>query len=226
MKETPQTAGPFLLPSLPYPYDALEPVIDEKTLKIHHTELHQGYVDKLNTAIEGCFSFHGTVDQLLRRIDNVPESIREEVRNNAGGHHNHSLFWETLSPQPQTESPTTEALLSAVRSTFGSLATFQEHFNEEATNFFSNGWTWLCSDRHGELLIRSTKDHDTPLHEGLCPLLVVDIWEHAYCLKYQNRRAEYLNAIWKIMDWSMAAKRWESVPEIALQTEHLWRPTG
>lgn len=192
------------LPKLPYPHDALEPHIDERTMKIHHGKHHQGYVDKLNKTIEGYGNLQDkSVDKLLEDIDTVPTEVRTQVRNNGGGHYNHSLFWKIMSPQgggqPEGE------LSNMINDTFGSLETFQEKFVETAVSRFGSGWGWLVlNDSSLELV--STPNQFSPLSQGQIPLFGVDVWEHAYYLKYQNKRGEYLKAFLNLINWDQVQK--------------------
>ncbi len=198
-----------VLPPLPYSYDALEPYIDARTMEIHHTKHHQGYVDKLNAALEKHPElFNKTVEQLLEDLDAVPEDIRTAVRNNGGGHANHSLFWPCMSPEggrkPEGE------LANKIEETFGSFENFKELFSTEAANRFGSGWAWLCVDRSNDLIVLSTPNQDTPLSQGLKPILGLDVWEHAYYLKYQNRRVEYIQNWWNIVNWAQVIKNYNS----------------
>jgi len=194
----------FVLPSLPYPYDALEPYIDTKTMEIHHGKHHQAYVNNLNAALEGEYASHPelrdkSLEALLSNLDAVPESIRLAVRNNGGGHSNHSFFWPLLDKNGSKE-PSGE-LLQALRTSFGSLEAFREAFAGAAAKRFGSGWAWLSKKPDGSLIIHSTANQDSPLSEGLKPLIGLDVWEHAYYLKYQNRRPEYITAFWNILNW-------------------------
>lgn len=195
------------LPELKYPKDSLEPHIDAKTMEIHHGKHHQGYVDKLNAALEGHQDLAAKpLAELLRGIDSVPESIRTAVRNNGGGHANHSLFFAHLSPQgggkPQGD------LAKAMDSAFGSFDSFKEKFAEAAATRFGSGWAWLCLTEKGELHIDSTPNQDSPLMEGHTPVMGLDVWEHAYYLNYQNRRPDYIGAFWNVVDWNTVAENY------------------
>jgi Fe-Mn family superoxide dismutase len=193
------------LPPLPYAPDALEPHIDAQTMQIHHGKHHQAYVTNLNAAIEKAPELAGwSIDDLCRRINEVPETVRPAVRNNGGGHWNHSLFWQLMAPN--TGGEPSGALGEAITSSFGSFATFKEQFQAAGMGRFGSGWAWLVSDG-GKLSITSTPNQDNPLMEGKHALLGVDVWEHAYYLKYQNRRADYLGAWWSVVNWSEVAKR-------------------
>lgn len=199
----------FELPKLDYPYDALEPHIDARTMEIHHTKHHAGYVAKANAALEGAPELQGkSVEELLADISSVPESIRTAVRNNAGGHANHSVFWKVMAPgaggEPQGE------LASAIDGAFGSFEAFKEQFSTAAMSRFGSGWGWLVRDASGGLKVLSCGNQDSPLMEGLTPLLGVDVWEHAYYLNYQNRRADYIAAWWNVVNWSEVASRFSA----------------
>ncbi|KMY43751.1 superoxide dismutase [Bacillus sp. FJAT-27916] len=198
----------FSLPQLPYEYDALEPHIDKETMNIHHTKHHNTYVTNLNAALEGHEDLAGkSLEELLANIESVPESIRTAVRNNGGGHANHSLFWELLSPNGGGE-PTGE-LAEAIAAKFGSFESFKEEFAKAATTRFGSGWAWLTV-KDGELELYSTANQDSPLMEGKTPILGLDVWEHAYYLNYQNRRPEYIASFWNIVNWDEVAKRYAS----------------
>ncbi|WP_291161850.1 superoxide dismutase [Gemmatimonas sp. UBA7669] len=194
------------LPPLPYAPEALEPHIDAQTMNIHHGKHHQAYVTNLNAAIEKAPELAGwSLDDLCRRINEVPEAVRTAVRNNGGGHWNHSLFWQLMAPNAGGEP--TGALGEAIVAAFGSFATFKEQFQAAGMGRFGSGWAWLVSD-HGKLSIVSTPNQDNPLMEGKHAILGVDVWEHAYYLKYQNRRADYLGAFWNVVNWAEVAKRY------------------
>lgn len=195
------------LPPLPYAYNALEPVIDTKTLEIHHTKHHRSYVDKLNATLEKYPNLQNkTVEELIGSLDEIPEAIRTAVRNNAGGHFSHSLYWNCMSPTAQEYVP--EELDKALVETFGSIVAFKEQFSKAAASFFGSGWVWLVVDTDKKLKIISTQGHDSPLMTGNHPLMVIDIWEHAYYLKYQNRRPEYIQNWWNVLDWKAVGKRY------------------
>lgn len=194
------------LPPLPYAPEALEPHIDAQTMNIHHGKHHQAYVTNLNAAIEKAPELAGwSLDDLCRRINEVPMAVRTAVRNNGGGHWNHSLFWQLMAPNAGGEP--TGALGEAIVAAFGSFATFKEQFQAAGMGRFGSGWAWLVSD-HGKLSIVSTPNQDNPLMEGKHAILGVDVWEHAYYLKYQNRRADYLGAFWNVVNWAEVAKRY------------------
>lgn len=188
------------LPELPYKVNALEPYIDAKTMEIHHGKHHATYVTKLNEALEKHpHLFEVSLETLLANLASVPEDIRTAVRNHGGGHHNHTLFWTILTPETG-QTPRGE-LFTVIRETFGTLENFKKLFEQEATNRFGSGWAWLVVDAFGKLKVYSTANQDSPLAEGLTPILGLDVWEHAYYLTYQNRRAEYITAFWNIVNW-------------------------
>ncbi len=189
----------FTLPDLPYDYDALEPHIDERTMKIHHTKHHQGYTDKLNKALEGHEFAELDIEEVLRRINEVPEDRRQGVINNGGGYANHSLFWTILSPNGGGD-PTGD-IAGAIKDEFGSFENFKNEFNNAATGRFGSGWGWLCVKQDGSLEVLSTPNQDSPLMNGLTPILGLDVWEHAYYLNYQNKRGDYVNAFWNLVNW-------------------------
>ena len=195
----------FELPPLPYDYAALDPYIDEQTMRIHHDKHHGTYVTNLNAALENQPNLQGkSIEELLRDINRVPENIRTAVRNNGGGHANHSMFWEIMAPNAGGQP--SGALAEAINSSFGGLDAFKEQFTKAATTRFGSGWAWLLADG-GRLEITSTANQDSPLMEGRVPILGLDVWEHAYYLKYQNRRPEYINAWWNVVNWNAVAER-------------------
>lgn len=194
------------LPALPYAHDALEPHIDAQTMQIHHGKHHQAYVTNLNAAIEKAPELAGwSLDDLCRRIAEVPEAVRTAVRNNGGGHWNHSLFWELMGPNAGGEP--TGALGEAITAAFGSFTAFKEQFQAAGMGRFGSGWAWLVST-NGTLSIMSTPNQDNPLMEGKHAILGVDVWEHAYYLHYQNRRADYLGAFWNVVNWTAVSARY------------------
>jgi Fe-Mn family superoxide dismutase len=196
------------LPDLPYAFDALEPHIDARTMEIHHDKHHAGYVSKLNAALEGHPDLAAkSVEDLLRGIDQVPESIRTAVRNNGGGHANHSLFWPTMSPNGGG-APSGD-LASAIDGAFGSFGDFQTQLSNAAGGQFGSGWGWLVVSG-GNLEVLSTANQDSPLMHGKTPILGIDVWEHAYYLHYQNRRADYVKAWWNVIDWDAVAQRFQA----------------
>ena len=198
---------PVTLPALPYKYDALEPHIDARTMEIHHTKHHQAYVNNLNAAIEKAPELQGkSLDELMRGINNVPESVRTAVRNNGGGHWNHSMFWELMAPNKGGEP--TGKLADAIKKSFGDFAKFKEQFAAAGAGRFGSGWAWLLNDG-GTLSITSTPNQDNPLMEGKTAILGLDVWEHAYYLKYQNRRPEYIAAWWNTVNWDAVAGRFK-----------------
>lgn len=200
------TMAHALLP-LPYAFDALEPHIDAKTMEIHYTKHHQTYVDKLNEALAKHPELEGkTVEELVADLEMIPEDIRTAVRNHGGGHLNHMLFWQTLAPNAGGEPNGT--LKEAIDAAFGSFAEFQEKFTAAALGRFGSGWAWLVSDG-GTLGVVATANQDSPLTDGKTPLLGVDVWEHAYYLKYQNKRADYVKAFWNVINWKEVEGRFE-----------------
>ena len=198
----------FTLPPLPYDFAALEPTIDAKTMEIHHDKHHGAYVNNLNAALEKAPELQSkSLDDLLRHLDAVPESIRTAVRNNGGGHWNHSMFWEIMSPNGGGEP--SGKLGDAIRSAFGSFDAFKTQLNDAGAKRFGSGWAWVINDG-GKLSITSTPNQDNPLMEGKRAIMGVDVWEHAYYLKYQNRRPDYLAAWWNVVNWDEIAKRFEA----------------
>jgi len=196
------------LPPLPYDYNALEPSIDEQTMRIHHDKHHQGYVNGLNSALEGHADLQSkSVGDLLKNLNAVPDSIRTAVRNTGGGHFNHTLFWTSMSPSGGGKP--SGPLASALDAAFGSFDSFKETLSKTAGGQFGSGWGWLVVDS-GTLKALSTPNQDNPISQGMTPLLGVDVWEHAYYLKYQNRRADYIAAWWDVIDWEEVARRFEA----------------
>ncbi len=188
----------YSVPNLPYDYNALEPHIDEQTMRVHHDKHHQAYVDKANAALEGTEWAQKPVQEVLQNLDRLPDDKRGAVRNNGGGHYNHSLFWEWMAPGGSS-GPDAE-LRSAIESAFGSFEDFQAKFKDAGVNQFGSGWSWLVHDGSG-LAVVSTPNQDNPISEGKTPLLGVDVWEHSYYLKYQNRRPDYIDAWWNVVNW-------------------------
>jgi superoxide dismutase, Fe-Mn family len=206
----PQTPdGPFKLAPLPYPFDALEPHIDAQTMEIHHDRHHAAYVRGLNQAVSQAPRLAGrSLEDLLSGLDQLPDQVRNAVRNHGGGHHNHTLFWSMLNARgggkPKGE------LASALDTQFGGFDGFQDQLTKAAMGRFGSGWAWLTLDRNRKLMIESTANQDSPLSEGRTPLLGIDVWEHAYYLKYQNRRADYVTAFFKIIDWEFVQKQYQT----------------
>jgi Fe-Mn family superoxide dismutase len=198
----------YSVPDLPYPYDALEPHIDEETMRIHHDKHHQAYVDKANGALEGTEWADKDVAEVLQNLDSLPADKQGPVRNNAGGHYNHSLFWQMLSPDGGGE-PSGD-LADAINSTFGSFDAFKEEFKNAGIGQFGSGWAWLVKNADGSLAVTKTPNQDSPISNGQTPLLGCDVWEHAYYLKYQNKRPEYLDAFWNVVNWDYVANAYAS----------------
>ena len=198
----------YEVPPLPYDYAALEPHIDEATMRVHHDKHHQAYVDKANAALEGTEWADRTVDEVLQNLEALPEDKRMAVRNNGGGHYNHSLFWQWMSPDGGGEPD--GALGAAIEAAFGSFADFQAKLKDAGVNRFGSGWSWLVHDGSG-LAVVSTPNQDSPISSGQMPLLGVDVWEHAYYLKYQNKRPDYIDAWWNVVDWATVAERFAAV---------------
>ncbi|MDS9471062.1 superoxide dismutase [Sporosarcina pasteurii] len=196
----------YKLPELPYAYDALEPHFDKETMNIHHTKHHNAYVTNLNNALEGHADLADkSIEELISDMDAIPEDIRTAVRNNGGGHANHALFWELLSPNGGGQP--SGALAEAIDKKFGSFDQFKEEFAKAGATRFGSGWAWLVLD-NGELEVMSTPNQDSPLMEGKTPLLGLDVWEHAYYLNYQNRRPDYISAFWNVVNWDEVANRY------------------
>ncbi|MBF0503530.1 MAG: superoxide dismutase [Candidatus Omnitrophica bacterium] len=199
----------YMLPTLAYSYNALEPYIDAKTMEIHHSKHHQTYVNNLNNAVKGRADLENkSVEDLISNLNQVPEDIRTAVRNNGGGHANHTFFWTVIGAhaggQPQTH------VAAAINQTYGSFDLFKEKFTLAAISRFGSGWAWVCVTREGKLEILSTANQDSPLAEGKTPILVIDVWEHAYYLNYQNRRADYVAAFWNVVNWAEVEKRFHA----------------
>ena len=197
---------PYALPELPYSKDALEPHIDAATMEIHHGKHHAAYVTNLNKALDGAGVADQSIEELCRNISSVPEKIRTAVRNNGGGHATHSLFWTIMSPSGGGEP--SGALAEAITNELGGWAAFKEAFGNAGATRFGSGWAWLSVDKTGKLLVESTPNQDNPWMEGRTPILGMDVWEHAYYLKYQNRRPEYIAAFWNVVDWNAVAERY------------------
>jgi len=196
----------FKLPELNYDYNALEPYMDAKTMEIHHDMHHAGYTKKLNAALEKAPEFfEKEITEILADLSSVPSEIRTAVRNNGGGYLHHNLWWEQLAPDKGGE-PTGD-LAKAINATFGSFADFQEQFKKASLGVFGSGWGWLCINADGKLVIVGTPNQDSPVSDGLTPLLGIDVWEHSYYLHYQNRRAEYIDNFWNVVDWDVVASR-------------------
>ncbi|MGH2497312.1 MAG: superoxide dismutase [Ktedonobacteraceae bacterium] len=197
----------FEVPSLPYDYNALEPYIDTQTMQLHHDKHHAAYVNNLNNAVNNTDFASKNVDDILRHINDVPQNIRTAVQNNGGGHSNHSMFWAIMRPNGGGEP--TAALASAIQQTFGSFDQFKAAFNDAGAKRFGSGWAWLVLDQNGKLAVISTANQDSPLMNGQYPVMGNDVWEHAYYLKYQNRRPEYLAAWWNVVNWDEVARRYQ-----------------
>jgi Fe-Mn family superoxide dismutase len=196
----------YKLPPLPYPYDGLEPFIDRRTVEIHYSRHHAGYVKKLNELMENLLGWRDkSVEEILASLELIPEDIRTAVKNNAGGHYNHSLYWQIMAPAKVGVNQPEGTLKEAINLSFGSFDSFADRFSEQAGAVFGSGWTWLTKDKNG-LRIMSTSGHDCPLSLGLKPILVIDVWEHAYYLKYENRRSEYISAWWNLINWPEAGR--------------------
>ena len=198
----------YSVPPLPYAYDALEPHIDKLTMEIHHDKHHQAYVDKVNAALEGTSLADAPIEDVLKDLSQVPEDKRTAVRNNGGGHYNHTLFWEAMSPNGGGAPD--GALGEAIDSAFGSFDDFKAKVKETGVGQFGSGWAWLVLDG-GQLKVRSTANQDNPVSEGQTPLLGNDVWEHAYYLKYQNKRPDYIDAWWNVVDWGKVSERYDAV---------------
>ena len=203
--------GPYTLPPLPYAYDALEPHIDARTMQIHHEKHHAGYVAKLNAAVAGHPEVaKKPVEELIKNLDSVPKEIRKAVRNQGGGHYNHSIWWPMMKPNGGGEP--TGKLAEAITKKWGSFDAFKKAFSAEAGAVFGSGWTWLVVDDDGELEIESTPNQDNPISDDDYPVLGIDVWEHAYYLKQQNKRADYITAWWNVVDWDHANERFTKRP--------------
>lgn len=201
----------YTLPPLPYPYDALEPYIDARTMEIHHTKHHQAYIDKLNSALEKHPElFKKSLEELLKNINTVPHDIRQAVINHGGGHYNHSLFWNIMAPKRESE-PKKGKLYLAIESKWGSLDSFKKEFNNSAISLFGSGWVWLIAKQDASLDICTTPNQNSIIMEGLIPIIGLDVWEHAYYLKYQNRRQDYVEAWWNVVSWDEVEKRYSKL---------------
>jgi Fe-Mn family superoxide dismutase len=206
----------YTVPDLPYPYDALEPHISAQTMRFHHDKHHQAYVDKANAALAGTGLEDADPREILTKLTAFPADKRDAVRNNVGGHHNHSLFWESMTPDPGPGPAADSKLMSAIRDTFRGMPGLRETIKDAAMSQFGSGWAWLVHDRY-RILIVTTADQDSPLSDGLEPLLGIDVWEHAYYLDYENRRADYVDAWLNVIDWAVVERRFTAapVPEVA-----------
>lgn len=198
---------PYTLPTLPYAYDALEPHIDTKTMEIHHTKHHQAYIDKVNAALEGTEWAEKPIEEVMRNLSKIPADKKTAVQNNGGGHANHSLFWTILSPDGGGE-PSGE-LASAISNAFGSFDAFKKQFSDAAATRFGSGWAWLVLDGD-QLSVISTPNQDSPLSDGKTPILGFDVWEHAYYLHYQNKRPDYIAALWNLVSWEEVERRYKN----------------
>lgn len=201
----------YSLPDLPYAFDALEPYIDAKTMEIHHNKHNQKYVDELNSALVNNPELQNkTLEHLLKNLDQIKDAkTRKAVRENGGGHWNHSFFWKVMKANKGSELPKpTSKIAKVINKTFGSFEKFQEKFNEAAKKVFGSGWAWLCVDKSNNLVVTSTPNQDTPISEGLKPILALDVWEHAYYLKYQNKRPDYITAWWYVINWDQVEKNY------------------
>ena len=196
----------FVLPELKYDYNALEPYIDEETMKIHHTKHHQAYIDNLKKAVEGTKFADMEIEEIIKNLQDVPSDIQAAVRNNGGGYLNHNIFWEILGPNKGGEP--TGALAEKINEAFGSFEDFKKKFEEAGAGQFGSGWAWLVKDGDKVDIVK-TANQDNPITDGKYPIMGVDVWEHAYYLKYQNKRPDYLKNIWNVIDWDAAAKRYE-----------------
>ncbi len=196
----------YTLPALAYPYNALEPHIDARTMEIHHTKHHQAYINNVNNAIKGKADLESkSVEELIANLNAVPEDIRNVVRNNGGGHANHTFFWTIIGPK--AGGAPVGKVAEAINQTFGSFDAFKEKFAQAATTRFGSGWAWLSRGKDGKLEVASTPNQDSPIMEGKTPLLGIDVWEHAYYLHYQNRRPDYIAAFWNVVNWTEVEKR-------------------
>lgn len=202
------TGGVFVLPELPYAFDALEPGIDAQTMEIHYSKHHAGYVKNLNTALADQEAWRDkSIEEILQNLDQIPEDIRTAVRNNGGGHFNHSLFWSTLSPDGKAPEG---ALLEAINRDFGSVQNLKDALTKSASSRFGSGWAWLIQNKDGKLAVESSPNQDSPLMRGANPLFGIDVWEHAYYLKYQNKRADYVEAVLSLINWPAVQARYSA----------------
>ncbi|MDO4720170.1 MAG: superoxide dismutase [Peptostreptococcaceae bacterium] len=200
----------FTLPELKYAYDALEPHIDTLTMETHHSKHHKAYVDNLNKALEGQAEWEGKcIEEILKSLDKLPEAIRGAVRNNGGGHYNHTMFWEIMAPSGERK-PVGE-LAKKIDETFGSFEKFQEEFKKAALTRFGSGWAWLVLEADGKLAVTSTPNQDNPISEGKKVVFGIDVWEHAYYLKYMNKRPDYVDAWWNVLDWKVIEEKYQKV---------------
>lgn len=202
----------FTLPSLPYAYDALEPYVDALTMEIHYTKHHQTYVDKLNEALAKHSEYKPkSLEDIIKNLDAVPEDIRNDVKNNGGGHFNHTLFWEIM--KKNGGGTPKGRIFKEIAKEFNSFASFQEIFNTHAKKVFGSGWAWLSIDKQGKLVISSLPNQDSPLSSGNTPIMGLDVWEHAYYLKYQNKRPDYINAWWHVINWDKVEENYRAIVE-------------
>jgi len=200
----------YELPKLPYAYDALEPYIDARTMEIHHTKHHQTYVNKLNEALEKHPEIADKpLEEILMRIDMVPPDIRTAIRNHGGGHMNHSFFWTVMGASGKVAKEPGGKVAEAIMQTFGGFAKFKEEFTKAAAGVFGSGWAWLVKDKDSKLMLITTPNQDSPLMQNLKPVLGLDVWEHAYYLKYQNKRPDYIDAWWNVVDWNVVDRNFE-----------------
>lgn len=200
----------FKLPELPYAYDALEPYIDALTMEIHYTKHHQAYIDNLNNALKNYPDLQKkSLEDILTHLNNIPEAIRTTVRNNGGGHENHSFFWPLMSKKGGGEPK--GSVGKEIGTDFGSFDAFKEQFNAAAKGVFGSGWAWLVVDKNGKLLITSTPNQDSPITNGQTPILGLDVWEHAYYLKYQNKRPDYIGAWWNVVNWEQVEENYQKI---------------
>lgn len=199
----------YELPVLPYAYDALEPHLDARTMEIHHGKHHATYVSNTNAALDGYTELQmKTIEQVLTELDSIPEAIRTQVRNHGGGHANHSLYWSIMGPGEGGEP--SGALKKAIEKTFGEFSAFRDAFSKAALTQFGSGWAWLAVDDQGELSLSSTLNQDTPLSKGMTPIMTLDVWEHAYYLKFQNRRADFIATWWNVINWPEVKRKFEA----------------